>query len=359
MTADDERDRFIRETVQMNASTAPHVIRRNSLYEDTINLFTNENLVNQYPFHIMFKEEQAVDCGGVARDLLTSFWEQAYTRFFDGCNLVVPKIYPDMQTNDLRILGRILSHGYIVTGFLPTQIVFPSLLCMLLGPEAANSIPNTVLLNAFTHYLCDHESEVLSKALSADEPFSQKTNEILVTILSRYGYRKLPDYVALKDQVINISRCEFIDKPLAAINIIHKGIATNQLPFWKTKTTMELLTLYLALTCNPKKVINQLQTTATCEEEEKIVAYLEQYLGNMNNDLLRRFLRFTTGSSVCISDKITVTFNRLSGLSRRPTSHTCDCTLELSTMYGSYSEFSNEFSNILLQPEKYWLMDAI
>ena len=141
--------------------------------------------------------------------------------------------------------------------------------------------------------------------------------------------------------------------------MIHKGIPACQLPFWKAKTTNEIHNLYLALTCNPKKVLNQLQATASSEDEEKVIAYLEQFVGNMNGDLIQRFLRFTTGSSVCISRKITVTFNKLSGLSRRPTSHTCDCTLELSTMYESYSEFSHEFTSILLQPKEYWIMNAI
>jgi len=43
------------------------------------------------------------------------------------------------------------------------------------------------------------------------------------------------------------------------------------------------------------------------------------------------FLRFVTGSSVCMTWPIHIKFNTLSGYGRRPISHTCGCVLELST----------------------------
>ena len=63
------------------------------------------------------------------------------------------------------------------------------------------------------------------------------------------------------------------------------------------------------------------------------------------NDLCN-FLRFTTGSSVCIASKISVTFNSSSGLARRPIAHTCSNTLELSG-YVNYHDFSAEWHAIL------------
>ena len=51
-----------------------------------------------------------------------------------------------------------------------------------------------------------------------------------------------------------------------------------------------------------------------------------------------------TGGSVCISQPIKVTFNSPSGLTRWPISHTCSSTLELSTSYVTYMDFSTESS---------------
>ena len=33
----------------------------------------------------------------------------------------------------LAKLGKITSHGYLISGFLPTWIIFPALACVLLG----------------------------------------------------------------------------------------------------------------------------------------------------------------------------------------------------------------------------------
>ena len=59
-----------------------------------------------------------------------------------------------------------------------------------------------------------------------------------------------------------------------------------------------------------------------------------------------------------MNSDITVMFNSLTGLARRPIAHTCDCTLELSRSYASNMEFENEFSKVL-GSETSWVMDAI
>ena len=58
---------------------------------------------------------------------------------------------------------------------------------------------------------------------------------------------------------------------------------------------------------------------------------------------IHRFLRFTTESSVLLASNISVPFNSLSGLVRRPIAHTCSSTLELSSIYINYLDFENEF----------------
>ena len=45
----------------------------------TLSLFADDSPTNEYPFHVEFKDEKAVDCG-VARDMLSGFWEEAARR---------------------------------------------------------------------------------------------------------------------------------------------------------------------------------------------------------------------------------------------------------------------------------------
>ncbi len=67
----------------------------------------------------------------------------------------------------------------------------------------------------------------------------------------------------------------------------------------------------------------------------------------MKRNEAQQFLRFVNGSSVCSAVNISVSFNTLSGFTRRQGAHTC---LQLSAMYGTvhiYTEFAEEFSQVL------------
>ena len=93
--------------------------------------------------------------------------------------------------------------------------------------------------------------------------------------------------------------------------------------------------------------------------EARVFGYLQQFIGNMTNEEVRRFIRFTTGSSALLAEHITITFNATSGLARRPIAHTCGCTLELPSSYISYPEFESEFHCILSDDEYTWQMHAV
>ena len=53
----------------------------------------------------------------------------------------------------------------------------------------------------------------------------------------------------------------------------------------------------------------------------------------MHADDLRNFLRFTTGSLMCVAESIIINFNSVTGLARRPFAHTCSNVLELPAAY--------------------------
>ena len=51
------------------------------------------------------------------------------------------------------------------------------------------------------------------------------------------------------------------------------------------------------------------------------------------------------------ANKISVSFNNLSGIARRPISHTCSCVLELSRNYLTFIDFSKEFQQVLMSAD--------
>ena len=121
-----------------------------------------------------------------------------------------------------------------------------------------------------------------------------------------------------------------------------------------------LYRLYIVLTATPSKVLDKLEELiATNVAEQRVFKYLQQLIGHMKVEEVQKFLQFVTGSSVCISQPIKVTFNSLSGLAQRPISHTCSSTLELLTSYVTYMDFSTEFSNVLSQEAFCWKMDSM
>ena len=79
----------------------------------------------------------------------------------------------------------------------------------------------------------------------------------------------------------------------------------------------------------------------------------------MKVEELRKFLRFSTGSSAMTAKKINITFNSMSGFARRIIAHTCSCTIEVPTLYNSYADFEKEVNAILLDSEYTWEMNAL
>ena len=67
--------------------------------------------------------EEAVDDGGVQRDMFSAFWVDAYSHLFEGAK--TPMVQPGI---DIGTFSKLVSHGYLACGFLPVRIALPSLI---------------------------------------------------------------------------------------------------------------------------------------------------------------------------------------------------------------------------------------
>lgn len=340
---------------------ATRVIDRDNLYADVVDIYQSGEIVGECPIHIKYSSEEALDYGGVQRDMFSAFWEVVYSKFFEGATLLIPMVHPHMDMTIYPILGRVLSHGYLVTGHLPVRIALPTLINMLLGPK---SVSCTILLEAFLDYISSTERAVFKEALtySADRKFPCAVEETLLTVLSRFGCRQLPTPLNLKACIEKIAQYEFVSRPAAAIFSVYSGIPLNHQGFWMKQNVASMSQIYEKLTVTAKKVTGLLMIPATeSPNEERVSGYLTTMIGNISTNELRSFLRFVTGSTVCIATEILVTFNSLGGLARRPLAHTCDSTLELSSTYMNYDEFYLDFKVIFdkVNEEFTFRMDAL
>jgi len=70
------------------------------------------------------------------------------------------------------------------------------------------------------------------------------------------------------------------------------------------------------------------------------------------------FFWFSTGADLVVAQKIQVRFTEPESMfTRRPTSHTCGCVLEVPNNYASYPELAEEFMNVL--DANVWVMDIV
>ncbi len=342
----------------IGSSAGPlHIVERSNIFDDLLKTYRVESIITEYPVKFEFKGEIGVDQGGITRDVFSAFWEYCYSVMFDGSMLLIPMLSPQTDTSLLPILGRMLSHAYLVSGFLPVRVALPCLLKILCGPCV--DVPQSLLRDAFLDYISATERVLFKDALSSTM-FSAEMQEGLLSTLSRFSCRQIPTPSNLKTCLNQVAEFEFCCKPAAAISKLHSGIPALHSTFWNSQGVEGLESLYNLLTVSPKKVIEVLDVSfAKNPAEERIAGYLVEMIGNMSTVILQRFLRFTTGSSVLIVNSITVEFNRLSGLGRRPCAHTCDCTLELPVAYNNYNDFHTEWMAILNSDDTFWKMDCI
>ena len=179
----------------------PHQIHRSNIYEEVITLFSEPQIMCAYPLRISFVGEQAVDTGGVLRDILLAFWEEAYLKHFDGAGLLSPIVHAQIDLSALPILGSVLSHGYLVARYLPLRIAFPTLAGMLLGPGTCYQ--NEHLMSAFIDGISSTEAALLKECLKVKgSSFNVLMQAKLVDIFSRFDSRQLPTPANLKPQLL-------------------------------------------------------------------------------------------------------------------------------------------------------------
>jgi hypothetical protein len=82
--------------------------------------------------------------------------------------------------------------------------------------------------------------------------------------------------------------------------------------------------------------------------ENIVYGYLQDYIQNLGSQQLRWFLIFVTASDMLpIDTKLSVTFNGLQGLTRRPTAMTCTNQLMLSREYINAGELASELDQVI------------
>lgn len=357
-TAEKSRTEFVVAHFKEKPGGEHVTVRRSNLYEDAIQLYSSRpEVANEVPICVHFEGEAGMDFGGVSRDFFSGFWEAAYVTMFDGAALLTPAVHACVDINRFLILGRILSHGYLCCGFLPTRVCFPVLALALLG--LGTVLSRETLVGDFLDFVSDVDKTTLKLAMKTKtKEFSGDMQSSLVNVLSRFGCRELPTRDNLRGLLHTLAKHQFQVVPCAALALMSGGVPSSQKPFWQNVKVEELRSVYDSMTADPEKVLKHIQEPCFANaNEERVFGYLQQYVGLMKAEEVKRFLRYVTGSSVLTGASITVSFNGLDGLSRRPVSHTCTNLLELPSTYATFTEFVKEFAFLMNHKDSEMVME--
>ena len=153
-----ERCNFI--STLLLISSESHIVSREDILDSVMALFRSkcDTMVVKIPLSITFREERALDAGGVLREMFSAFFEALYTRHFDGADLLHPVVNPLVKDSDLRLFGFIISCDYISCGILPflfSNIASKPWSSSQVAHLLANEVSPPSLLN--TAYICNGE----------------------------------------------------------------------------------------------------------------------------------------------------------------------------------------------------------
>ncbi len=100
--------------------------------------------------------------------MLRAFWDEAYVHAFDGGSILVPTIHPHMDMELFPVLGTILSHCFLSSGFMPVRLAFPIILvAVLLGPNA--TLCDHILIASLANCLSPYESSIVGQSLNESD----------------------------------------------------------------------------------------------------------------------------------------------------------------------------------------------
>ncbi|XP_064645876.1 uncharacterized protein LOC135499127 [Lineus longissimus] len=133
--------------------------------ESILNLMDYYRSDDKLTFHrinVTFEGENiAEDMDGLSREMLTCFLKAALSKYFEGSDAKVPKVDHDvMDTDVFSIIGKIISHAYVLLGYFPMSLCKASL-CALFDPN----VDSEMITSSFLKLLPPLERDFMNTTL--------------------------------------------------------------------------------------------------------------------------------------------------------------------------------------------------
>ncbi|CAM4653063.1 unnamed protein product [Leuciscus chuanchicus] len=323
------------------------VIHRGQAFRQLIEHFCDESvLTDDISMKVILPDgrlENAVDEGGVLRDVLSEFWHDFYEQCTLGNSFKVPYLRHDFGQQQWESIGRIIAFGWQREKYLPVKIA-PVML-----EQAAHGCVTTSLVDCFLRYVTESDRMILESCRSH---FEDVDKEELFEVMDHHNSRRVPTADNIEQLLEEMAHQKLIQEPAFVIEQWHNVLAPMRIEL------QDIAAAYDELQPTSRKVMKSIAYPATMNLQQKHTGrYLSTFLRESDKQHLSLFLRFCTGSDLFLGKTITVSFTQLEGFQRRPIAHTCGCYLELPVNYDNYPEFRHEMNKVL--ESNIWVMDIV
>ena len=108
-----------------------------------------------------------------------------------------------------------------------------------------------------------------------------------------------PSKDKLLSLIVNAARLTIISKPLFLITNIKEGLGQ----FWDEVTPGEIRSIYELSVPTAERLLSALSFNVANETESKIARWLERFIRNSGEDMLRRLVRYCTSLPMLLPNK--------------------------------------------------------
>ena len=222
-----------------------------------------------------------------------------------------------------------------------------------------NSIADDDLVSSFYNFVDTFEADALRNCAAGCNSTSS-FQQVVIPLLSRLQYNSIPEPVDVAALLPKVAKFALLVKPHFALSEICRGMNEAHPSFWGRCSNPTLMcSIYEMLVPTSERVLAMVsEPEFQTSGQQRVFDYLRRFIQSLSTDELGKFLRFTTGYSICGPIRLIISFNTVQGFQRRPTANTCTPSLCFSVAYLSYSDFHTEFL-ALLNSSHLWHFDSI
>jgi len=150
-------------------------------------------------------------------------------------------------------------------------------------------------------FLTSMDRALVDRALEDFSKLSSSDYDNLLSIFQLYGMYSLPNARNFKEQLVNTAHHCLVDIPGPFVDLMRSGIHQAHIDlFWSALTLPAIESMFEQQLPSGDRLLAVLapDDENLHQEQQNVLYFLQQYVRQLDQDELMRFLQFVTGASV-------------------------------------------------------------